>query len=358
MIQTILDYTDLWTNLKFETAPILLYGMGDGADKVLNVCQQKGIEISGVFASDGFAKKKIFRGFEVTTLSEAEKKFGNFTVLLSFATSLEPVLENIRKISVNHKLYCPDVPVFGEGVFDSEFVFNNFDKIKKVYSLLSDDISKNNYINLILGKLTGVCDYLFTAETTVDEAYKEIIKPTFSSHYVDIGAYNGDTIREFLSFSGISASITAFEPDIKNFNKLIKYAEENEIDTTFFYNIAAWNKKETLTFYSRSGRNSSTDANRKNLKTVEISADMPDSYINTKVDYIKIDAEGSDKNVIAGLHNTINKYKPKLCCALYHRNEDIFEIPLILYELYGKCNIYIRHFRYLPAWDTNVYIVP
>ena len=357
MIENILKTDDLWTTLKNDNKPVLLYGMGDGADKVLNICDIYGIKVSGVFASDGFAKKKIFRGFEVTDYSEAKNKFGDFTVLLSFATSLEPVLDNIKRIACEQTLYCPDVPVFGDGLFNNEFVNKNYNKFEKVYSLLSDDDSKCCYENLILGKLTGKPSYLFNCETTSEEAYNNIICPKEASHYVDIGAYNGDTIREYLSYAKNTSKVTAFEPDFKNYKKLVSYASSYGIDTSNFYNLAAWDKKEVLTFYSRSGRNSSTDSNRPNLKTVQINADKCDSYINSRVDYVKIDAEGADKKVIEGLKNTLKTYKPVVCCALYHRDEDMFEIPLKLYEIYGACKMYIRHFRYLPAWDTNVYVL-
>ena len=42
------------------------------------------------------------------------------------------------------------------------------------------------------------------------------------------GAYNGDTIRELLSYTdGAYDSITALEPDKRNFKKLSRYAEES-----------------------------------------------------------------------------------------------------------------------------------
>ena len=80
--------------------------------------------------------------------------------------------------------------------------------------------------------------------------------------------------------------------------------------------------------------------------------------IKTKVDFINIDAEGSDAKVIEGLTETIRNYKPAISCALYHRNEDMFSIPLQLIKKYGECDLFIRHFKYLPAWDTNVYVKP
>lgn len=347
---------DLWENLKKCEKPILLYGMGDGADKVIAACDQKGIKISGVFASDGFAKNKEFHSFTVTDYSTAKNKFGNFAVLVSFASSREEVFENVIKISGENELYVPDVPVFGEGLFDKEFVLKHRQSFEKVYPLLSDDVSRNNYTSLILGKMTGKLEYLISSETSVEEAYKNIIMPTLDSHYVDVGAYNGDTIREYLSFAGKCSRITAFEPDIRNYRKLCSYADENGIDKCHFYNIAAWDSKELLTFYSRSGRNSANTTSHKNLKSIEIQADVCDSYIDINVDFINIDAEGADKRVISGLKNTIKKYKPTISCAVYHRNEDFFDIPLYLKELYGECEMFIRHFRYFPAWDTNIYV--
>ena len=122
---------DLWSVLKERPTPKVLYGMGDGADKILNICNERGIEISGVFASDGFAKGKIFRGFEVITYSEMCKRLGDFTVLLSFATNRPEVLGNIYRIAGQKTLYCPDVPVFGGGLFDSEFFAKTTISLKK-----------------------------------------------------------------------------------------------------------------------------------------------------------------------------------------------------------------------------------
>lgn len=356
MIDRILEHDDLWTRLKCSEKPILLYGMGDGADKVLDVCSEKGIKVSGVFASDGFAKNKLFRGFTVTDYSTAKGNFGSFTVLLSFASSRTEVIENILKIAHEQELYCPDVPVFGDGLFDKSFVQENFEKFKECYRLFSDEKSKENYINLILGKMTGDIRYLIEAETDVSEAYENIIQPKQQSHYVDIGAYNGDTIREYLSFAGACNKITAFEPDLKNYNKLILYAESSGIDASSLHNIAAWDKEETLTFYSRSGRNSAGTTSHKNVKSTSVKADRADSYIDSSVDFINIDAEGSDRRVILGLKETIKKYYPTISCAVYHRNEDFFDIPLLLKSIYGDCELYIRHFPYFPAWDTNVYV--
>ena len=70
---------DLWTHLKETQKPIVLYGMGNGADKIISVLNTYDIKISGVFASDGFVREKTFHGFKVTDYKTAKQTFGETT---------------------------------------------------------------------------------------------------------------------------------------------------------------------------------------------------------------------------------------------------------------------------------------
>ena len=73
----------VWKRLKRETRPIILYGMGDGALKIMSVCRSHGIKISGIFASDEFVRGHSFEGFKVKKLSEIEEEYerwGSLTI--------------------------------------------------------------------------------------------------------------------------------------------------------------------------------------------------------------------------------------------------------------------------------------
>ena len=84
---------DLWSYLQSTDKKILMYGMGNGADKILNICEGYGIEVCDFFASDGFVRGHMFHGKRVLSYSEACEKYGreNMIVLLSFASSLPAV---------------------------------------------------------------------------------------------------------------------------------------------------------------------------------------------------------------------------------------------------------------------------
>ena len=96
---------DLWSTLKQETKPLLIYGMGNGADKILAVTDSLGIEISDFFASDGFVRGHSFHGKRVLSYSEVKEKYEKFIVLVAFGSSLPDVLSNIKKIA-DEKQFC------------------------------------------------------------------------------------------------------------------------------------------------------------------------------------------------------------------------------------------------------------
>ena len=66
------NQASVWEVLKKSEKPVILYGMGNGADKVLDECQRLGINVSGVMASDDFVRGQSFRGFTVKKLSDFE----------------------------------------------------------------------------------------------------------------------------------------------------------------------------------------------------------------------------------------------------------------------------------------------
>ena len=76
----------LWNELQTASRPILIYGMGNGAEKVLELCQKYGIRPAGLFASDSHARTGVFQGFPVMARSEALQKYPNALILLAFGT--------------------------------------------------------------------------------------------------------------------------------------------------------------------------------------------------------------------------------------------------------------------------------
>jgi FkbM family methyltransferase len=355
---------DLWSYLASTNKPIVMYGMGNGADKILAVCDKKGIEIADFFASDGFVRGHAFHGKTVLSYSAVKEKYGvgNFIVLLSFASSLPDVIENIRRIAEECELYAPDVPVSGDNLFDLDFYRSNKESFDRARELLADEKSKKVFDCVIKYKLTGKTEYLFECESEPCEAFDNILSAESFEYTADLGAYNGDTARELKKYSPKLKKIYAFEPDRRNFRKLSEYAEKEDAFEVIPHNIAAWDKEEILTFGAEGNRNSGvgqTLVNGKTAKFTEVSANALDSVIpnDERIDYIKFDVEGAEKEALRGCYETIERHSPALLVSVYHRSEDLFALPLQIAESFPKYKLYLRKFRYIPAWDVNLYAV-
>ena len=341
-----------WDFLKKTKLPIFIYGMGDGALKILSIFNQYKIPYSGFFASDEFVRGHCFEGHKVHKLSEIESEVDEFVIVLAFACGYDSLIQKIKELSKNHILIAPDVPVIGNGLFTKEFLSDNFDKIEKVYNMLADEKSKEVFTQTIAYKITGRIDYLTSISTPPSEAYEHIIKPGNDEIFVDVGAYNGDTVAEFITnVSNKYNKIYAIEPDARNFKKLIKSTEG--IDNIEIYNCAGWSEDTSLIFSKNSGRQSMIAK-----QGVEIQARSVDSILcSSKATFIKYDVEGAEREALSGTDVTIKKYKPKLKIALYHRNEDIFEIPLLIKEMNSEYKLFIRKLPYIPAWEINLFCI-
>ena len=356
---------DLWEYLQQTNKTVVLYGMGNGADKILAVLGERGIPVGGIFASDGFARGNLFHGMPVRTWSDIKAEFGkeNVIVLLSFGSSRPEVLENVLRIRDEAELYAPDVPAFGDTLFTRAFYEEHIEDFTAARALLSDDESRRIFDHILSYKLSGDIGYLLDAESDEDEIWEHIIHPETVRTAADLGAYNGDTVRQLLE-KGTPETVWAMEPDARNYKKLENYAEGETRARVIPVNAGAWNEETTLYFDKSGNRNASFEVNRSQTladrpaKVVEVRALPLDAVLGgARVDYIKYDVEGSEREALDGSLQTLTAHAPTLLVSLYHRSEDLFALPLHIHKIAPHYNcFYLRRMRGIPAWDINLYV--
>ncbi len=342
---------ELWKRLKNADKPIVLYGMGNGADRILDVMAERGIRAEGIFASDGFVRHQQFRGFTVESYAELKARFGEMIVLISFGTHRPEVLNNVRSIMAEQEMYAPDVPVAGETLFDEEFLNTHYEELSRVYHMLEDDQSRLVFKNVVRSKLTGEINPLFECESSVDEAWG-LFGLGGEETFLDLGAYTGDTVARFLHYTnGRYQKIWAVEPDIKNFKRLVNNTAE----------LSAINCINCCIDEKSGERSYAMDGGRKSHALTEgghlINALTVDELLKGEaVSLIKMDVEGMEGAALRGAAETIRNFKPSMQISAYHRSEDLFVLPLLLEKIQPGARIYLRHFSCLPAWDTDYYI--
>mgnify|MGYP002551997969 CR=1 FL=1 len=353
MLSWITEKQDVWQRLQSCNKPVVVYGMGDGAVKILQVMQRYGIRPAAMFASDDFARGNSFMGYTVGKLRDVQAVYDDFIIVLAFAAGYQSLVDKIVEIGKRHTLIVPDVPVAGGGLFTYEYCLEHAAELEEVYGMLADDESRRVYASIINFKISGNIRYLLDVTTPKTEIYRKIINLTPNEVYVDLGAYNGDTIQEVLQLTrGKYIRIYAIEPDRKNFKKLCKYLDG--MNYVYAYNAVAWCLDTTVPFATKAGRQSAVSAFGQ-----QIDARSVDSILQGKpATIIKMDVEGCEREALWGASQTIAHFSPKLMVSLYHRNEDIFALPLLIRRLNPNYDLYVRHQLYIPAWETNLYAVP
>lgn len=341
----------VWDKLKNTSEPIIMYGTGNGADKVLDIFESLGISIDGVTASSGFVRERFFRGFPVKPIEYFEEKLESFTIVITFGSSIPEVMENIYKLSEKHTVLVPCVPVIGDEICDDNFIKRNIEKIEKAYSLMADEASKkafSGYLEFVFG---GELKYLKEITTDENEVYENIISFGSDETFVDIGAYRGDTVEGFVKrVNGRYKKIVAAEPDKKTYNKLV--ANCGSLENFTSVNCAVTGFDGEIGFSQAGGRQSAIGGNDL-IKSLSLNTLCE----NIEPSFIKIDSEGCENEILSGGRDVLKKYKPKLNVAAYHKFSDVFELALLINDINPDYKIYLRHHPYIPAWDTLIYCV-
>lgn len=345
---------DIWERLSRENRPLVVYGMGNGADKLFSKLAEIGKTPVAVFASDGFVRGQSFRGYRVMTLAEVEAAYSDFVILVSFASRLPEVMEQICELSKRHPLYLPDMPVVGDTYFTRAFMEEHAEDISRVYERLADDVSKSILADILAYKITGDVSHLERTCTTPEEEYALLSeKPVKIA--IDGGAYNGDTAAEMMKFFPELSEIYAVEPDPKTFKRLQKFAADHE--KVLPIHAALWREAGDAKFSSAGNRNSSLIGASYEHKDVSVPLVSVDMMAKKPIDFIKFDLEGAEREALLGSRETILRDRPVLAISLYHRSEDLFDLPLLLDEIRSDYRFYIRRRRCFPAWEILLYAI-
>ena len=346
---------DLWQTLKATDKTVVMYGMGNGADKILAVCDRYGIEVKEFFASDDFVRGQQFHGKTVRRFSDVCAQYGadNLVVLVSFASALPDVMDNIARVASVCETYIPDVPVKGDTLFCSEYEREHEADLAAACAALADERSREVFSGVMEFRRTGRLDVLLRTQDEREEVMRELLHLEDYRVAIDAGAYDGDTAHELIALCPNVERIYAFEPDRRNFRKLCAGAEGEA--RILPINAAVWCESTTLIFEDSGNRNAGVDDGTARRKIEVRALPLDEIRADEHVDYIKYDVEGSEREALEGTARIIREQKPDLLISLYHRTEDLHELILQVKALCPEYRLYVRRYPYIPAWDLNLY---
>lgn len=332
--------------------PVIQWGAGEVAWYIWQYLTEHGIFPVAFCDSNSHKHGSTYLGLPVLSYIDLRKKFfqknKNYHIVISTGPQYKKeILDFLNNISEKNAVwYFRGYEVCGKKL-DYAFFKNKANFFEEVYFSLADNYSRKVLVNVLNAKISGNFDLYKNIKSECEYFDDEIISLGKKEVYLDIGSFNGNSILEFhRKTKGKYDGIIALEPDPKNRQILQGRLAKNQISHVEIIESGAWNKKEILYFHNdRAGGSCVTNEATLEFKGFPLSVDLIDNLLDDRrITYISMDIEGSERNALLGAARIIKKWKPKLAISVYHRREDLFDIPKLILSFDSSYQLYLRHY--------------
>lgn len=188
--------------------------------------------------------------------------------------------------------------------------------------------------------------------------FDEVINFEEEETFIDVGVFDLTTTLKFFDYCNKNnvrkAKSIAFEPDNIAYENCKKIKSEHPDYDIELLKYGLYSENTTLKFVETA--NSASFISEKD-GTVSIDVVALDNVVDEKVTFIKMDVEGAELEALKGAAETIKKYRPKLAISVYHKPEDIIEIPMYIKSLVPEYKLYMRHYSW-GEHETVLYALP
>ncbi len=170
---------------------------------------------------------------------------------------------------------------------------------------------------IFLNPSNGGVDYEIHANQNFEPGILNLFKTELKRQdvFLDVGANIG---QHSMYASYFAKRVISFEPIKRLYDQFNNSVFMNNIFNIQIFNYALGDKKEELAIYSNDinmGASSILVSENRSVEQVIKVLRLDDEYENMnmeKVDFVKIDVEGYELNVLMGMQEIIKKYKPKI----------------------------------------------
>jgi len=354
---------------------IVLFGAGRLGLRTLAGLRKHGIEPVAFADNNGELWGSSVRGVPVLSPADAAARYGSTAVFVitiwggKKAWGEEDRMgDRVRELAA---LGCERVTTFGTLYWkypDGLLPYYSVDLPHKVHehaaevraaaTLWADDRSRGEFVSQIRWRLHLDFDDLSGPVSQTMYFPNDLVALSDEEVFVDCGAYDGDTLAVFLEESGGRFSkFVALEPDPDNFAKLQRNREllahgDPRVTT---HPVASGSRHERLSFVADGDAARVVSAGE---DVFEVEAVPLDAFlVESAPTFLKMDIEGSEVEALRGASRIIRESAPVLAICSYHRQDDLWAIPLLIASLNPDYRFFLRPHK-LEVWDLVCYGIP
>src|SRR5208283_1192620 len=348
---------------------LVLYGAGNLGRRTLTGLREVGIEPVAFVDNNPKRWGENCDGIPVLSPEEGAKRYGiraTFVITIwrsGAAERMQAHIDQLRELGCKSVPFLPLYWKFPNSLLPHytldlpHHVHLQSDRVRQGFALMADEVSRREYLAQLRFRLLGdfacfpspVPGDIYFGEELFDLGKEEIL--------VDCGAFDGDTLSLFLDKTRNSFnSIIAFEPEPANYRKLAQRVDlmPPEVRRRIaLHQSATGESNKTVHMGVGIGPSSHIGKGDHPVKCATLDSMLHD----VAVSFIKMDIEGSELATLAGAQQSIRKHSPILAISAYHRQDDLWNIPLFIHGLNPDYSFYLRP-HLLEGWDLVCYAIP
>lgn len=352
---------------------ICIYGVGSRGVQLLKYLQEYRKDVVIKCFVDSYSQMGSHQGLKVYNLQDFIKQKESYDFIIIASYQWQQIIsslmgQNITQVKILgfHFASCLSTLEVSCDYYLNEFqddeqYYQNL--MMDVLDIFDDEEDKQLYKKLFAirnGKLPYevLKEQLPSLENVLFQ-YLDYIKKDEIKTVVDAGVYDGAGIAVFFRFFPLLKKVYGFEP-LKNIYCCgLEYVlGDEELKKTEIIPLALSDKKQTMQILNL-GHGSALSVDKNQQNTLEIETVPLDLFWDNdkKLDFIKLDVENAEMDVLKGAIETIKKDRPQIATSIYHSKEQFFGIPLFLKENLDNYTFKLSHYSFSLA-ETVLYAIP
>lgn len=321
---------------KMKEKPVVLYGAGTLCSFVMGHLSYYDVEVE-CFCDTFKSGIHMSTGLPIISADQLKKEYPDATVIVTSELHGPSILKTLQEIGYTGTVYNFDDLLGFYTVSYDDFV-DCLEGYEWAYNQYSDPVSKQIVLDAMRTRLLGSP---MTPSERPQYFEPDICPLSDDEIFVDGGCFIGDTAEEFIrQVKGRYNHIYGFEPDMNNFNKAV--ANLTPYENIDVFNSGLWQDTNAYKFLSGAhGGSKVSEFGDVISKMVAL-----DDFFKGKQPptFVKMDVEGSEFHALNGASKLIGEAKPKLAVCVYHKIEDMFDLPQRILQLNPDYKLTLRHY--------------
>ncbi|MBB5336848.1 FkbM family methyltransferase [Pectinatus brassicae] len=334
--------------IKMDKNKLILWGCGDLAKVVLKYLRKNKINLTACVVDFSVEENEIFDNIPVLSRRKLREKNEYYSVIIGHS-HYDKEKEIIQEKNIEKVYAITSICYDQEKIIPYDFIIKHKDEFQKNFELFDDKKSKENMCAYFNARINDDFKYILDCDISEKTYFNnDVFKLSECESFIDIGAYNGDTIKMFLNaVNNKYEYILALEPEKNNYKELEKYISKEKIKNIDTLNIGTWNKNKKL--YFNIDETSGSSIVKKESKQVIVVKMLDNICKSKKVTLIKINFLSGVLETIEGAAEILKTQTPKLAIVVGFDEWSLLKIPLKIKEIQPNYKVYLRYNSAMPA---------